>query len=146
LRCKGKAALNAYSAALTPQEDSDSQMVIQAVQDADVPSEEKVKALEALKEATMQVYDAVLGEMETIKAAKMKWFQTHGEVLERLEAVAAQAASTPEPSDAELAQQALDFVQRVTEPRDEQEGDDPHIPSHPNEETASASTAAGRGL
>ena len=65
--------------------------------------------------------------------------------MKELEA-APQDASAPEPSDAELAQQALDFVQRVTEPRDEQEGDDPHIPSHPNEEAASASTAAGRGL
>jgi hypothetical protein len=91
-------------------------MVIQAVQDADVPSEEKVKALEALKEATMQVYDAVLGGMETIKAAKMKWFQTQMEVLKRLEAVAAQAASTPEPSDAEMLQAHYPEVAAGTPP------------------------------
>ena len=35
----------------------------------------------------------------------------------------AAAASAPEPSDAELAQQALDFVQRVTQPSGEQEAE-----------------------
>ena len=63
---EGKAALNAYSAALATKEDSALQAVIQAVQDANVPKEEKVKALEALREAMKQEYDTVIGAKETI--------------------------------------------------------------------------------
>ena len=117
---EGKAALNAYSAAVATKEDSAFQTVTQAVQDANVPKEEKVKALEALREATKQEYEAVYGAMETIYAAKEKSLQTQTEVLKKIEAAEPQAAPAPQPSDAELAKQALDFVQRVTQPSGEQ--------------------------
>ena len=84
-----------------------------------------MKALEALGEAKKHECEAVYGAMvtatETIYEAKEKSLQTQIEVLKRLEAAEPQVASAPEPSDAELAQQALDFVQRVTQPSDEQE-------------------------
>ena len=60
--------------------------------DANVPKKEKVKALEALREATKQEYEAVHGATGAIYAAKDKNLQTQMEVLRRLEAAAPQAA------------------------------------------------------